>query len=209
MPDEITIWERAREGDDSSFATLFREHRDRIYGQALRLTRSSHDAEDVTALVFLEAWRRRSNVRLVDGSILAWLLVCTNLVSRNVDRSRRRHRIAMSKLSPQEHADDHSDEVLTRWDSTGRESALRAAFLRLSPNDRDVLTLCVVYEYSLADAATALDVPVGTVKSRLSRAKKRLADLTLAAGTDLGLDLSSTSPDSDTGASASTLGGTR
>lgn len=178
MPDEITIWERARDGDPDSFGKIFDEHRDRIYGQALRLTKTGHDAEDITALVFLEAWRRRSSVRVVDGSILAWLLVTTNYVALNAARTARRHRIALAKLPPQEDQGDHADAILDRFDATGRERRLREAFATLSVQDRDVLTLCVVNDYPLADAAHALGVPVGTVKSRLSRAKRRLAALT-------------------------------
>lgn len=178
MPDEITIWERAREGDPDSFGQIFDRHHDRVYGHALRQTRSGHDAEDVTALVFLEAWRRRAAVRVVDGSILAWLLVTTNYVALNAARTARRHRIALAKMPPPEDQDDHADAILERFDATGREKQLRAAFLTLSGNDRDVLTLCVVNDYPLAEAATALGIPVGTVKSRLSRAKQRLAALT-------------------------------
>lgn len=70
MPDGSTVWERGREGDFDSFEAIFLLHRDRVYGQALRLTRSRHEAEDVAALVFLEAWRRRSSVRVVDGSVV-------------------------------------------------------------------------------------------------------------------------------------------
>lgn len=184
MPDESVIWERAREGDPDSFGALFTRHRDRVYGQALRLTRSSHDAEDVTALVFLEAWRRRSSVRVVDGSVVAWLLVCTNFVAKNTARTKRRHAIAMSKLPPQLDEGDHADDVLARLDASGRESRLRQAFATLSGADQDVLTLCVVNDFSLADAALALGTPLGTVKSRLSRAKKRLAALTSSTDWD-------------------------
>lgn len=178
MPDESTVWRRARDGDPDSFGDIFDAHRDRVYGQALRLTRSGHDAEDVTALVFLEAWRRRASVRLVDGSVLAWLLVTTNYVSLNHARTARRHRIALAKMPRQDHADDHADEILERFDASGREKRLRAAFQKLSPSDRDVLTLCVVNDFPLSEAATALGIPLGTVKSRLSRAKRRLAALT-------------------------------
>lgn len=178
MPDEITIWRRARDGDPDSFGRIFDAHRDRVYGQALRLTRSGHDAEDVVALVFFEAWRRRSSVRVVDGSILAWLLVTTNYVALNAARTARRHRIAMAKLPPQEDEDDHADAILERFDASGRERRLREAFQTLSAQDRDVLTLSVVNDYSMAEAALALGIPVGTVKSRLSRAKRRLAALT-------------------------------
>ena len=178
MPDEITIWEQARNGDPESFARIFDEHRDRIYGQALRLVKSGHDAEDITALVFLEAWRRRSAVRVVDGSVVAWLLVTTNFVALNAARTARRHRIALAKTPPQENQGDHADAILDRFDATGRERRLREAFRTLSVQDRNVLTLCVVNDYPLAGAAAALGIPVGTVKSRLSRAKRRLAALT-------------------------------
>lgn len=56
---------------------------------------------------------------------------------------------------------------------------MRDAFAALPPRDQDVITLCVIEELPLAEAAAALGVPVGTVKSRLSRAKRKLGDLTL------------------------------
>jgi RNA polymerase sigma-70 factor (ECF subfamily) len=185
MPDELIVWERVRQGDPDSFGAIFLLHRDRVYGQALRLTGSSHDAEDVAALVFLEAWRRRSSVRVVDGSVVAWLLICTNFVAKNASRSKRRHAIAMSKLPPQLDQADHADDVLARFDASGRESRLRDAFARLSASDQDVLTLCVVHDFSLADAALALGTPLGTVKSRLSRAKRKLATLTGSTDWDI------------------------
>jgi RNA polymerase sigma-70 factor (ECF subfamily) len=178
MVDETDVWDRARGGDSRSFATIFDTHYDRVMRHALRLAPTLHDAEDIAALVFLEAWRKRSAVRVVDGSVLPWLLVTANYVSLNAARTSRRHRIALAKLPPQANVDDPSDAVLDGLDASGRDSKLRRAFGRLSKNDRDVLTLCVVSELSLAQAAETLGVPVGTVKSRLSRAKERLATLT-------------------------------
>jgi RNA polymerase sigma factor (sigma-70 family) len=175
---EAAVWARARDADPEAFGKLFDRHRDRVFGYALRLVRTSHDAEDVTALVFLEAWRKRAAVRVVDGSILPWLLVTTNYVSRNVTRSLRRHRAAMSVVPTVDRADDHSDGVLDRIDSESRDARVREAFALLKKADQDVLTLCVVYEFSLAQAGEALQIPLGTVKSRLSRAKQRLAALT-------------------------------
>jgi RNA polymerase sigma factor (sigma-70 family) len=176
--DEPGLWERARHGDSAAFATLYDRHRDRVFGQALRWTRSGHDAEDILALVFLEAWRRRAAVRVVETTILPWLLVTTNHVAQNADRASRRHRIALAKLPAQEDEADHSTRVLDDLDTDSASARVRAAFARLRPREQDVLTLCVVHEYSLAQAAEALGVPVGTVKSRLSRAKARLAQLT-------------------------------
>jgi DNA-directed RNA polymerase specialized sigma24 family protein len=85
-------------GDSDAFGAIFDLHRDRVFGYSLRLVRSVPDAEDVTALVFLEAWRRRTAVRVVDGSIIGWLLVTANNVVRNHTRTVRGHQIAMVKL---------------------------------------------------------------------------------------------------------------
>lgn len=177
--DEAAAWSKAREGDAPAFAALFDRHRDRVFGQALRLLRAPHDAEDVTAMVFLEAWRRRADVRVVDGSIVAWLLVTTNNVVRNHDRSTRRYRIALAKLPQPAPQDDHAPAVDAALDNLPRDRRVRDAFAQLSPRDQDVITLCVLEELPLAEAAAVLRVPVGTVKSRLSRAKQRLGALTV------------------------------
>jgi RNA polymerase sigma-70 factor (ECF subfamily) len=178
--DEADAWSRARAGDPASFAALFDRHRDRVFGQALRLLRTPHDAEDVTAMVFLEAWRRRETVRVVEGSIVAWLLVTTNNVIRNQSRSTRRYRSALAKLSHPEPQPDHGPDVDDVMDNTERTRVVREAFASLSAHDQDVITLCVIEELPLAEAAAVLNVPVGTVKSRLSRAKRRLGEITLA-----------------------------
>lgn len=162
-------------GDPDAFASIFDLHRDRVFRHALRLVRSPQDAEDVTALVFLELWRRRTQVRIVEGSVLAWLLVTTNYVVRNHIRTLNRHRIAMAKLPRPTETVDHADEVLGTIDNAIRARSLQAAFSHLSQPDQDVLTLCVLEELSVAAASRALSIPAGTVKSRLSRAKQRLA----------------------------------
>jgi RNA polymerase sigma-70 factor (ECF subfamily) len=175
MDDEPALWKRAVAGESAAFGALFDEHRDRVFGQALRLTSSRHEAEDITALVFLEAWRRRASVRVVDGSIIAWLLVATNFVSKNSSRALRRHRAAMESLPPAEATPDFAADVDARLDGEARATVTRAAFGRLSRNDQDIITLCVLEELTVAQAAQTLGVPLGTVKSRLSRAKQRLA----------------------------------
>lgn len=177
--DEADAWSRARDGDPDAFTSLFDKHRDRVFGHALRLVRQPHDAEDVTAMVFLEAWRRRDAVRIVDGSIVAWLLVTANNTVHNFERSTRRHRAALARMSEPRNEPDHADGVADDLDNRERDRRVRDAFNTLSTADQNVITLCVLEELSLAEAARALGVPLGTVKSRLSRAKRRLGDLAL------------------------------
>ncbi|QHC57839.1 sigma-70 family RNA polymerase sigma factor [Rathayibacter sp. VKM Ac-2760] len=183
-------WATALSGDPDDFGRLYDAFRQRVFWHALRHTRALHDAEDVTALVFLEAWRRRASVRLVDGSPLPWLLATTNNVARNAGRSARRHRLALGRLPEPVHQGDFAGDSDRRIDDEPRREAIRLAFGALGLRDQDVLSLCVVAEMPIADAAAVLGVPEGTVKSRLSRAKGKLAglisDLTADAATDGG-----------------------
>ena len=178
--DEAAAWSKARDGDDAAFASLFDVHRDRVFGHALRLLRHAHDAEDITAIVFLEAWRRRDAVRLVEGSIIAWLLVTTNNTVHNHDRSIRRYRRALARLPRPADQDDHASVVDESIDDRASRTLVRSAFAKLTKRDQDVITLCVLEELPLSEAAHLLGIPIGTVKSRLSRAKQRLSDLTTA-----------------------------
>lgn len=175
--DEAEAWSSARGGDGPAFALLFDRHRDRVFGHALRLLGQRHDAEDVTAIVFLEAWRKREAVRVVDGSIIGWLLVTTTYAVRNHSRSARRYRSALTKLPVPGPQDDHAAHVENAIDGSARDRQVRDVFSKLSRKDQDVITLCILEELTTAQAAEALGVPEGTVKPRLSRARKRLADL--------------------------------
>lgn len=181
LVDEPALWELARGGDSGAFAILYDKHRDRVFGQALRLLRSNHDAEDVTAVVFLELWRRRKSVTLVNGTVIGWLLVATNNVSHNFARSIRRYKAVIDRIPPSEVGGREFDRVDEKLDSASGGRIIGSAFAQLSANDQNIITLCVLEEFSLSEAASALRIPLGTVKSRLSRAKQRLSVLTTEA----------------------------
>ncbi|KQP57850.1 RNA polymerase sigma factor [Agreia sp. Leaf283] len=175
--EEWRVLERVNAGDADAFGLLFDLHHDRVFRHALRLTASVHDAEDITAVVFLESWRRRTSMRVTDGSTIAWLLVTTNYVFRNFARSSRRYRVALEHLPLPEDTPDHAEATDERLDLDARRVALREALAQLPRRDQDVLTLCLLEELSTAEAAEALGIAPGTVKSRLSRAKVRLSEL--------------------------------
>jgi RNA polymerase sigma-70 factor (ECF subfamily) len=205
-PAEALLWQRARAGDADAFGAIFDLHQSRVYRQARRLTDSVHDAEDVTALVFLEAWRKRESVRVVDGSVIAWLAVTAGNVARNASRSRNRHRALIAKLheSPSglvssASAPDPADEVGERIDRASLGATARAALARLPKRDQDVIALCIIQGLTAVQAAAALGVAPGTVKSRLSRARQRLSADVLATLNPLDPSTYSTpSTDADT-----------
>lgn len=176
---------RIRAGDEGAFAVLFREHGRAVYNHCFRVTGDWSVAEDCTSLVFLEAWRLRAKVEPDGGGLLPWLLgIATHVIHRR-RRVARRHRALMERMPTPGLLPDFADEVVGRLEDQDKIAAVRAVLGRLSRTDREVLALCVWAGLEYAAAAEALGVPVGTVRSRLSRARCRLEKLAI---TNLGPD---------------------
>ncbi|MEV4106546.1 RNA polymerase sigma factor [Nonomuraea sp. NPDC049695] len=167
---------RIRGGDKAAFGELFDDCAKSVYNHAFRLTANWSTAEDAMALTFLEAWRLRHRIDPEGGSLRPWLLGIATNVARNVRRAARRHDDALARLPRGEEVPDFADEVVGRIDDAERLAAVRQAYGRLRRQEQDVFALCVMAGLDYAQAAEALGVPVGTVKSRLSRARKKLAD---------------------------------
>jgi RNA polymerase sigma-70 factor (ECF subfamily) len=197
-PDDQHLWSRAREGDPAAFGELFTRHSTVVYNYCFRLTGSWKTAEDLTSVVFLEAWRRREDV--ADGAgFVPWLLGLASKVARNSTRAVRRHRRLLAKLPPAviaggaadavPHTNGTGPAVAPDDDAEGRAEDERRmkqilrVFRRLPKQEQEVLALCVWGERTYAEAAVALGIPVGTVRSRLARARAHMERLTEAAAT--------------------------
>jgi len=174
---EPSLRSRARDGDPDSFGALFDEHARAVHRLAFRLTGNGHEAEEVVSLTFLEAWRLRTGIEPVGDSLRPWLLGIAVNVVRNFARASRRQRAAMARLPEPAPVPDFAEELAGRLDDAVRLAAARAAFGRLRPAEQDVVALCVWSGLDYAAAAQALGIPVGTVRSRLSRARRRLREL--------------------------------
>ena len=90
-------WRAAVGGRPDAFAILFDRHADAIYGQCLRRTGSTADAEDLTSMTFLEAWRSRERVRFVEGSARPWSFVIASNLALNQARAARRYRKQLAR----------------------------------------------------------------------------------------------------------------
>ncbi|MER6097717.1 RNA polymerase sigma factor [Streptomyces sp. NPDC001728] len=169
--------ERIRAGDQAAFAAIFDEHARVVYAHAVRSTGDWALAEDVMSLTFLEAWRHREKLRGEVRNVRAWLLGITTNVLRNTARAARRHRAAMSRMAPPEPLPDFSDEVVGQLVDARLLAAVADALGRLKRADREVFGLIVWSGLGYAEASEALGIPVGTVRSRLSRARRKLRGL--------------------------------
>lgn len=172
---ETSLRARVRAGDPCAFGVLFDSYARAVYNHAYRLTGNWSSAEEVVSLTFLEAWRLRHKADPEGGPLLPWLLGIALNVTRNQARASRRHRAAIGRLPAETAAEpDFADDLADRMDDAARLEAVRATLGRLRRGEREVIALCVWSGLSYTEAATALGVPVGTVRSRLSRARRTL-----------------------------------
>ncbi|GLZ60467.1 RNA polymerase sigma factor [Micromonospora sp. NBRC 107095] len=175
---ESSLRARVRAGDTAAFAELFDAYARSVYNHAFRLTADWATAEDVMAATYLQAWRSRERVTEEGGSLRPWLLGIATNEARNHTRSNRRYRrVAAALIAADRTVPDHADEVAGRLDDSRRIAAALDALARLRRPEREVLTLCLWEGLDYESAAEALGVPVGTVRSRLSRARARLRTL--------------------------------
>jgi RNA polymerase sigma-70 factor (ECF subfamily) len=172
---DTTLRKRISTGDQGAFGELFDAYARSVYNHAFRLTGDWAQAEDVVSLTFLDAWRLREKVNEEGGSLRPWLLGIATNVTRNTRRAARRHAAAVARLPRGEIERDFADEIAGRLDDSAQLALVRTALAELRRADREVLALCVWAGLDYAAAAQALGVPVGTVRSRLSRARTKLA----------------------------------
>ncbi|MFC5724573.1 RNA polymerase sigma factor [Streptomyces gamaensis] len=170
--------DRIRGGDPEAFRCLFEEFSGLVHRHAVRVTGDRALAEDVVSLTFLEAWRLRERLRDEGESARPWVMGIAVNVLRNTTRAARRHRAAMARLPAKDTLPDFASEVVGRMADAERLAAARTALDKLRRSEREVVTLCVWSGLSYEEASQALGVPVGTVRSRLSRARDRLRRLT-------------------------------
>lgn len=171
---DTELWASALRGDEHAFGVLFDRHSRTVYNYCFRRTADWSVAEDLTSVVFLETWRRRRKVGLESGSLLPWLYGVATNVLRNHRRSLRRYRDALARMPAPPPSPDDAEEAAARLDAEHRMRHVMAAVGALPRRDQEVLALCVWEGLGYAEAATALGVPVGTVRSRLNRARERL-----------------------------------
>jgi RNA polymerase sigma-70 factor, ECF subfamily len=183
--DDRSLLARHVEGDPEAFGVLFTRHRDRLWGVALRTTANHEDAADALQDALVSAFRRASSYR-GDAAVTTWLHRI--VVNACLDRIRRQRVRAADPLPDdvEEYAatsrpgrvapEDPLDSALV----AERRSAVLEALATLPADQRAALVLVDMEGYSIDETAAILQCAPGTVKSRCSRGRGRLAPLLAA-----------------------------
>lgn len=167
---ELELVRAALSGDERAFDTLVRTHADAVYGHALRFFGDQATAEDATQEVFIKVFR---SLATFDGrsAFSTWLFRVTRNVCLDLARAGKHRPIPtdLAQIDPPSVRDFADDVVMAR--------AVQNAVRALGPEERDALGAVTLFGMSYEDAAAAFTVPIGTVKSRVFRARRTLAQL--------------------------------
>jgi RNA polymerase sigma-70 factor (ECF subfamily) len=159
-------------GDPRAFGELVGRHERRIYGLCLRILGNREDAEDAAQEAFLSALRRASSFRQA-AAFSTWLYRIA--VNAATDQARRRGRARVTQLGP-----DDAGMAVAPGSELGEvvasAVAVQTALTRIPEEFRVAVVLCDLYRVPYADAAQILEVPVGTVKSRVFRGRLAVAE---------------------------------
>lgn len=173
------------------FAELFDRHFDPIHSYLARRI-GGQLADDLASEVFLQAFKARSRYDTAEANARPWLYgIASRLLSHHYRDEDRRLR-AYSRSATELTVTDRTEEVDARTDAEAVAPRVAEALTTLTPGDRDALLLLVWGELSYGEIGQALEIPTGTVRSRINRARRIVRELMgpigqyLDAGDDIG-----------------------
>ncbi|MEV0145585.1 MULTISPECIES: RNA polymerase sigma factor [unclassified Nonomuraea] len=169
--DDAELVRRSRD-DPEAFAALFDRHAPELHRYVLRRLGDAL-ADDIVADTFLDAFRQRARYDLTRVDARPWLYgIAANLIGKHRRTEVRFYR-ALARSGVDEVAESYADRVEARVAASAAQRELAGALAALPAAEREVLLLVAWADLSYDEAAAALGIPVGTVRSRLHRARKR------------------------------------
>ena len=175
---DADLLDRMATGNREAFASLFRRYHGLVYRFSMQMSGSRDVAEDVTQEVFIALAEHPARYSPARGSLKAYMYgIARHLVAQRERRSWSRHEVRLDTLQG-----DAAPTVATSFDPIGDLShaqavlVLRRAILRLPPHYREVIVLCELNGLSYEEAAQAIGCRVGTIRSRLNRARGLLIE---------------------------------
>lgn len=182
MMDERRLLQKAQEGDRKAFEALVALHSRRVYNLALGYTGRHHDAEEIAQTVFVKVWKALPQFRGA-SAFSTWLYRLTLNACTDHYRRERKRRGDLSlddpDLAPIRDAAPSPEEIVIQREE---EAILRKALAELPEQHRVILILREMDGLDYQEIAQVLDLEMGTVKSRLARARRALREKLLAEG---------------------------
>jgi RNA polymerase sigma-70 factor (ECF subfamily) len=172
---------RCLDGDEAAWEELVRQYTRQVYGLCFRFTNSTQEAQDLTQDVFLRVFKTIKSFRSAEGSFHTWLARVTRNLLIDHYRRTRQERVTDSIEEQLPMLEEAGGAAAPRPDQVlaGREASeiLQATLQRLSPDLREAVILRDLQEMEYREIAEVLDIPEGTVKSRINRGRAELARL--------------------------------
>jgi RNA polymerase sigma-70 factor (ECF subfamily) len=172
---------RCLDGDEAAWEELVRQHTRQVYGLCFRFTNSAQEAQDLTQDVFLRVFKTIKTFRSAEGSFHTWLARVTRNLLIDHYRRTRQERVTDSIEEQLPMLQEKGGAATARPDQAlaGREASeiLQATLQKLSPDLREAVILRDLQEMEYREIAEVLDIPEGTVKSRINRGRAELARL--------------------------------
>jgi RNA polymerase sigma factor (sigma-70 family) len=178
--DEASLIKQAQDGDVSAYNTLVLHYQNRVYNLAYRIIGEPDAAADATQEAFISAYKALRRFR--GGNFKAWLMrIVTNACYDELRRRKRRPQSSLDELTEQ----NESSPLLVSQNSPGPEDhqqnvelvrAIQRCLEELTDDQRTAAVLCDVEGYDYNEIADIMSTSLGTVKSRLSRARAKLRD---------------------------------
>jgi RNA polymerase sigma-70 factor, ECF subfamily len=169
---DFALMQRVAEGDQSGLAELYDRHASLLFGLILRVLGDRGEAEDVLQDVFVRVWQRADTFNPMFGTPIAWLVRIAR--NRAIDRLRARRPVvsddAVADMASPD-PDPHESAALTE-----QQLLVAAALKRLSPDERVLIEHAFLRGRTHVELATAFNMPLGTVKTRIRRGMLALRD---------------------------------
>jgi RNA polymerase sigma-70 factor, ECF subfamily len=181
LDSEDSLVSRCLRGDEAAWEELVRQHTRRVYGLCYRFTNSGQEAQDLTQEVFLRVFRTLRTFHSAEGSFGTWLTRVTRNLLIDHYRRTRQERVTDSIEEQLPMLEEEGAAAAARPDQAvaGREASeiLQATLQKLSPDLREAVILRDLQEMEYREIAEVLQIPEGTVKSRINRGRAELARL--------------------------------
>jgi RNA polymerase sigma-70 factor (ECF subfamily) len=176
---DVKILQRVRQGEEPALAELYQRYIQILYSLAMRILQSSEETEDLMQEIFLQVWNKAASYEANKGTVYTWLVTITR--NRAIDRMRstsyRHHSRAVDVETIMLAADSRSSNPHSNTVLMEEQRSVVNALQRLTPDQQKVIGLAYYEGYSQSQIAEALNIPLGTVKTRMRKGLMELKNM--------------------------------